>query len=138
MSEENVVVLREMYEAINRRDWDAFFRHAHPEFAFTYRNPAGPDARTRRGREEVAVFAEEYGGAFGSLTWEPEDFVVGENRIVAIVNVHSRPHGGDDDLGIVVRNGHLWTMRDGLYLAMESFPEVERALEAAGFPADSS
>ena len=38
MSEENVEIVRPMYEAFNRRDWDALFRDADPEIAFTYRN----------------------------------------------------------------------------------------------------
>jgi hypothetical protein len=40
MSEENVEVVRAIYEAFNRRDWDAMFRHTDLEFAFTYRNRA--------------------------------------------------------------------------------------------------
>ena len=28
MSQENVEVVRELYEAMNRRDWDAVFAHA--------------------------------------------------------------------------------------------------------------
>ena len=131
MSEENVEILRAIYEAFNRRDWDAMFRHTDPEFTFTYRNPGPtPDARTRRGREEVMAFAEEYGGAFDKLIWEPEKFFDGEDRIVAFVNVHSRPRGGSVD--IVVPNGHLWKVREGVVLSFESLPEPQSALEAAG------
>ena len=58
MSQENVEIVRPIYEAFNRRDWDALFRNADPEFAFTYHN-VGTDAGTRRGRKEVVAFAEE-------------------------------------------------------------------------------
>jgi ketosteroid isomerase-like protein len=120
-----------MYEAFNRRDWDALFRHTDREFAFTYRNPGRtPDAGTRRGREEVVAFAEEYGGAFDRLIWEPEEFFDREDRVVAFVSVHMRPRGGDVDL--VVPNGHLWTIHGGVVLSFESFPEPQSALEAAG------
>jgi SnoaL-like domain len=74
MSQENVEIVRPIYEAFNRRDWDALFCHTDPEFTFTYRNPGlTPDAGIRRGREEVVAFAEEYGGAFDKLIWEPEN-----------------------------------------------------------------
>jgi ketosteroid isomerase-like protein len=131
MSQENVEIVRPMYGAFNRRDWDAMFRRTDPEFAFTYRNPGlTPDAGTRRGRDEVVAFAEEYGGAFDRLIWEPEEFFEREDRVVALVNVHSRPRGGDVDL--VVQNGHLWTLHGGVVLSCESFPIPESALEAAG------
>jgi ketosteroid isomerase-like protein len=128
---ENVEIVRAVYEAFNRRDWDALFRHAGLEFALVFHN-AGvtPDAGTRRGREEVVAFAEEYGGAFDSLIWEPEKFFEGEGRVVAFVSVRSRPRGGDVDM--VVPNGHLWRIRGGVVLSLESFPETQSALAAAG------
>ena len=48
MSEENVEIVRPVYEAFNRRDWDALFRDADPEIAFIYHN-VGTDAGTSRG-----------------------------------------------------------------------------------------
>jgi ketosteroid isomerase-like protein len=128
MSQENVEVVRAIYEAFNRRDWDAAFRDADLEFALTTQR--GPDAGTRRGREEVVAFAEEYSGAFDALIWEPEEFFEREDQVVAFVSIRSRPRGGGVDL--VVRNGHVWTIHDGVVLSMESFPQPETALEAAG------
>jgi ketosteroid isomerase-like protein len=128
MSQENVEVVRAIYEAFNRRDWDAVFRDADAEFALT--TQLGPAAGTRRGREDVVTFAEEYSGAFDTLIWEPEEFFEREDQVVAFVSVRSRPRGGGVDL--VVRNGHLWTIHDGVVLSMESFPKPESALEAVG------
>jgi ketosteroid isomerase-like protein len=31
MSEENVEIIRRVYDALNRNDWDAAFRDAHPK-----------------------------------------------------------------------------------------------------------
>jgi len=129
MSQENVEIVRPIYEAFNRRDWDALFRDTALEFAFTYHN-VGTDAGTRRGREQVVAFSEEYGGAFDKLIWEPEEFFDREDRVVAVVSVRSRARRGAVDL--VVRNGHLWTIHGGVVLSMESFPTPERALEATG------
>ena len=130
MSEENVEIVRPIYEAFNRRDWDALFRDADPEIAFIYHN-VGTDAGTRRGREEVVAFAEEYGGAFDKLIWEPEEFFDREDRVVAIVSV-SLAFPAVATVHLMVRNGHLWTIHDGVVLSMESFPTPESALEAAG------
>jgi ketosteroid isomerase-like protein len=128
MSGENVEIVRPIYDAFNRRDWDALFRDTDPEFAFTYHN-VGTDAGVRRGRDEVVAFAEEYGGAFDKLTWEPEEFIDREDWVMAVVRVSSLPRGGAVDL--VVENGHLWKLRDGVVLSLESFPRPESALQAA-------
>jgi ketosteroid isomerase-like protein len=129
MSSGNVEIVRPIYEAFNRRDWDALFRDTDPDFAFTYHN-VGTDAGVRRGRDEVVAFADEYGGAFDKLVWEPEEFLDREDWVVAMVCVRSLPRGGAMDL--VVQNGHLWTVRGGVVLSLESFPRPESALEAAG------
>ena len=49
MSHENVEIVRQFYEAFERRDWDAMFRDTHADFEMT--NQIGPLAGTRRGRE---------------------------------------------------------------------------------------
>jgi ketosteroid isomerase-like protein len=129
MSQENVELVRPIYEASNRRDWDALFRDTSPGFAFTDHNVAS-DAGVRRGREEVVAFSEEYGGTFERLVWEPEEFIDCRNLVVVRVDVRSRPAGADLDL--VVRQGHLWSVQDGVVVSMESFPTPESAIEAAG------
>jgi uncharacterized protein len=128
MSQENVEIVRKAYDAFNRRDWDGVFRDADPDFALT--TQVGPEAGTRRGREEVTGFAQEFISVFDKLLWEPEEFFEGNDQVVVYVSVRSRPSGGGVDL--VVRNGHLWTIRDGALISMESFPKPGSALEAAG------
>jgi ketosteroid isomerase-like protein len=130
MSQENVEIVRSIYEAINRRDWDAAFRDADPEFALTTQR--GPEAGTRRGREAVVALAEEYNAIFDKLIWDPEEFFERADQVAVFVSIRSRPRGGGVDL--VIQNGHLWTFRDGVALSLESFPERESALVAAGLP----
>ncbi|MGZ5341412.1 MAG: fibronectin type III domain-containing protein [Solirubrobacterales bacterium] len=45
MSEENVEMVRSIYEPLNRGDWEAVFRDAHPEFEITTQR--GPTAGTK-------------------------------------------------------------------------------------------
>ena len=52
------------------------------------------------------------------------------DQVLALVTRRGRPKGGSVDL--VVRNGHLWTLRDGTILSMNSFPDQKDALEAVG------
>ena len=128
MSQDNVEKVRSVYEALNRNDWDAVFRDAHEDFELT--TQLGPDPGTRRGRERVMEFLVDYLSAFDAFIWEPEQFFEGGDRVVAFVTTRALPRGGSVDL--VVRNGWWWTIRDGVILSLKSFPEPERALEAAG------
>jgi ketosteroid isomerase-like protein len=128
MPKENVEIVREVYDAFNRRDWDAAFRNSHPDIELTTQR--GPNAGTRRGRKPVQEFVEDYIAAFGRLIWEPDELFERGNQVVVFVSVRSRPKGGNVDME--VRNGHLWTIRDGTILSIKTFPAREEALEAAG------
>ena len=128
MSQENVELVRSVYEALNSRDWDAVFRDTHPDFELT--TQLGTTAGTRRGRERVTEFLEDYLAAFDAFIWEPEQFFEGRDRVVGFVTTRALPRGGSVEL--VVRNGWWWTVRDGVIVSVKSFPEPAKALEAAG------
>jgi SnoaL-like domain len=52
MSQEDVEILRRMYEAANRGDWDSMLReYAHPDCEARF--VVGPGAGTHRGREAI-------------------------------------------------------------------------------------
>jgi ketosteroid isomerase-like protein len=128
MSQENVEMIRSIYEPLNRGDWEAVFRNAHPEMQITTQR--GPTAGTYRGQEAVRKQVQDLLGPFDTWTMEPEEFFDAGNQVVAYVKVRARPSGGSVDMEI--RNGHLWTIRDGTIRALKTFPAREKALEAAG------
>ncbi len=128
MSQENVEIVGRLYDALNQRDWDAVFQDTHPDLEVTTQR--GPDAGTHRRREGVQRFLEDYIAAFDSMFVKPEEFLENGDQVVALVMRRARPKGGSVDL--VVRNGHLWTLRDGKILSMKSFPDPEKAVEALG------
>ena len=120
-------IVRSVYEALNSFNWDRAFRNTDPDFTMT--TQLGPEAGTRRGRQEVVAFMEDYAAAFDRLTWEPEKFFEREGQVVALVSIRGRPQGVGAD--IVIRNGHLWTIREGVLLSVNDFPRPHDALEAA-------
>ena len=130
MSQENVEIVRAIYEAINRGDWDAAFRDADPDFELV--TERGPNAGTHQGRPTVQAFLQDYRAAFDTWVLEPEQFLEAGDQVVAIVKPRVRPKGTSAEFA--VRNGHIWTIRDGVVVSMHSFPEPEKALEAVGLP----
>jgi ketosteroid isomerase-like protein len=129
MSRDNVEIVRSIYEAANRRDWDAAFRDQASEVEYTT-PPRGPNAGTYRGREEIQGIWEEMLTAFDAASAEPEEFFERGDQVAVIVKTRMRPRGSSAE--IERRTGVLWTIRDGMVVSVRIFPKPEEALEAAG------
>jgi ketosteroid isomerase-like protein len=128
MSQENIEIVRAVYGALNRGDWDAVFREAHPDFEFTLQR--GPEAGTHRGREAAQEVLEDQRAAFDMWIAEPEEYFESGDQVVVFVRLRLRPK--DSSAEFEIRIGNLWTLRDAKVLSMRGFPEREQALEAAG------
>jgi ketosteroid isomerase-like protein len=129
MSQENVEIIRRIYDAGNRGDWEAAFRDAPEDLEVTFK--AGPNSGTHRGREEVQAVFEDLFSGFELWITEPLEFFESGDQVVAVVNNRLRPKGGTSG-EFEYRNGHIWTIRDGMAVSLVGFPTPEEALEAAG------
>jgi len=129
MSQENVEIVRHIYDAGNRGDWSAAFRDASKDFEVTFK--AGPNEGTHRGRDAVQAVFEDLLSAFDLWITEPLELLESGDQVVAIVNNRLRPKGGTSG-EFAYRNGHIWTFRDKTVVSMVGFPTPEEALEAAG------
>jgi len=132
MSQENVEVVRSIYESVNRGDWSAAFRDQHPDVELT--TPpgpvAGPNAATYRGRAEIQGFLEDLLTPFEAWSVEPEEFFEDGDQVAVVVRARMRPKGSSAE--IENRTGNLWTLCHGKAVSMQIFPKPEEALEAAG------
>ncbi|MGA8925657.1 MAG: nuclear transport factor 2 family protein [Solirubrobacterales bacterium] len=129
MSEENVEIVRSIYEAFNRRDWDAGFATSAPDTELI--TPPGIRGGTYRGREEIQGYIEEFLTAFDEWSVLPEEFAESGDQVVAVLRLRAQPKGSNAEIDI--RTGQLWTLRDGKTLSCRMFPKPADALEAAGF-----
>ena len=121
-------IVRPIYDAFNRRDWDAVFSAAHVDFELPIQRM--PEAGTKRGREQVQSFFEEYVAAFDNFLLEPEKFFAGAHQVVVFVKACGQIKGGSAT--VESRHAHVWTVRDGTILSLTLFPKREKALAAAG------
>jgi ketosteroid isomerase-like protein len=129
MSQENVEIVRAIYDAVNRDDWDTAFRNAHANFELTL-DERFLDAGPHRGRGKVQGVLQDQQSAFDAWVVEPEQLRESGDQVVAIVRVRLRPKGSSADFEI--RNGHVWTIREGTVVSMRGFPDPEKALESLG------
>ena len=129
MSQENVEIVRAIYEAAERRDWDRAFRDQHPDVELT--SPPGIDAGTYRGRAEIQRFWEDWFTVFEERSSaQPEQFIESGDQVAVVVKFRAWPKGSSH--AIEIRNGHLWSIRDGEVVSMRMFPNPDEALAAAG------
>jgi ketosteroid isomerase-like protein len=129
MSPENVEVVRSIYEAFNRRDWDAVFRDTAPDVELTT-PPGGPNSGTYRGREECEGYLRELITPFEASALQPEEFFERGDQVAVVYKVRARPKGSSAE--IEIRNGALWTIQGGKAVSLRFFSKPKEALEAAG------
>ncbi len=128
MSQENVEIVRGMYDAVNRGDFDAAFRDASPDFELTLAR--GLFAGLHRGRDETRRIWHEVGAAFASMRIEVEETRDGDDWVVAIISWHLQPQGSTSSF--TNRNGHLWRFHEGHAVSMTNHPDPTDAFRAVG------
>jgi ketosteroid isomerase-like protein len=130
MSQENLEIVRQVLEAINRRDRDAWLRLQDPEVEFRA-DPEWPESETVRGREAVWEFVMDIVDA-----WEPAAFVIGEvidagsDRL--LVRLTRPVQGKTSGLATVLDYWCVMRFHEKKVLGTYWFATRDQALEAVG------
>jgi ketosteroid isomerase-like protein len=131
MSQENIEVVRRIYDELARGDfwaiaplldpqitWDWGAEMALVEGSTVYHGPSGVEAATR-----------EWLRAWDAARIEAEEFFDAGDDVVAFTRIHARPkHGGPE---LEMANANVWTVRGGLVTSMKGYTRTE-ALKAVG------
>jgi ketosteroid isomerase-like protein len=129
MSEENVEVVRQAYEAVARGDTEAAYSQVHPEIEFhTYAE--APAAGVYRGKEAVRKYNEDLIEQFESVRVDVEEVLDAGDRVVVMSTQRAVPKGGQQE--IEVHMAEVWSVRDGLLAERHSYSTRDEALEAGG------
>jgi ketosteroid isomerase-like protein len=129
MSEENIEVVRSVYDAWARDEYPGPADLLDEEIEYV--NP--PEAVEPGTRHGLAAFSEALEKVFeGWESWriEPERFVPTGDRVAVVV--HYRARGRGSGVEVEGRESALWTVRDGNVVRYEWFHKPADALEAAG------
>ena len=126
---DNIEILRQGYEAVNRGDLGAVLGIVDREVEIRDR-PEAPDPAVYRGHEGALAAFDVSADTFEELRFLPEEFVAGGDHVVVVIRLLGRGRGS----GVPVEDRvvHLWTMRDGKAVALQVYSDVDDALEAAG------
>jgi ketosteroid isomerase-like protein len=125
MSEENVEVVRQAFEAYTSRGGEAARELFHPEIVWN-----AADEAPARGLDEVVAYMDRWEGEWEELRTNAEEFIDAGERV--FVTVHFWGRGKASGIEVDARLYEVFIVRDGKIIAMDEFSERSPALEAAG------
>jgi len=129
MSEQNVEVVRQIYAAWARGEFDGPTELLDPEIEYV--NPADAvEPGIRRGLPEFRGAIERLFEGWATWEMEPERFEGLEDRVAVVVRYRAR--GRTSGVEIAGRESVLWTLRNAKVVRYEWFGQETAALEALG------
>jgi ketosteroid isomerase-like protein len=138
MSQENVDIVRRLFDAFNAFMQDELSSEAYaelfdPQIELHWRDQRTyPDTPQHlRGAPDFLAFAEQYRGGWLDLVQEPLEIIeASDGRVLVFTRQSGR--GRESGVPIEIHFFQLWTIRDGRGGKVEYFRHREDALEAAG------
>jgi ketosteroid isomerase-like protein len=135
MSQENVEIVRQVFDAAIRRDTDAVL--ALYDEAVEWETGRSPLTRlvggggTFHGHEGLRAFFRERYEAWEKSVDECEELIDAGDRIISVLT--SRGQGRASGVEVKLQGyAAVWTIRDQKIIRVEWFPSREEALEAVG------
>jgi len=123
MSEENVELVRRIYDAWSREESARDFIAEDLEYV----NPSyAVEPGTRRGRKSLATVR----GTYEDFEIKVERFIDAGDEVVVLA--HFTGSGSGSGVPVAGEHGYVWTVRDGLAVRFQWFQSHREALEAAG------
>ena len=128
MSQENVEIVRRVYDALSQGDFERALEDAEPDFEWM---PPEQDIQGPvQGAESLRRFLKDQNEAFEDFRVEAEELKEHGDQVLALIRVRGR--GRASGVEFDIRAATLWTFRGGRLIRGQVFPEREKALEAAG------
>ena len=130
MPEENVELLRSIYELFNRRDDAALKKLVAGDARFRFLDWGPFPKQTFHGWDATRAYWEDIFAAVADLRMEPEA-VVGAGDY-AVATIHTTGRGASSGVEVNMRFAVLGEIRDSKLVRLEVFATRAEALEAAG------
>jgi ketosteroid isomerase-like protein len=92
--------------------------------------PNHPEGAVRHGADSVIEFFREWVEPWEDLELDWEIHEAGSDRALAIIDMRGRGRGSG--VPTEMRIGQLWTFRDGRFVRMEVYSDIDDARRAAG------
>ncbi|MGI9021158.1 MAG: nuclear transport factor 2 family protein [Solirubrobacterales bacterium] len=135
MSEENLEIVRRVFDAVARRDTEGILALYDPTVEYrsspgTFMSRIGP-RRVYRGHHGLRAFNRELHEAFETIETTCDELIDAGDRVVSKSRYWARGRGSGVEIDGPVQFG-VWTFHEGRVVRTEWFATREEALEAAG------
>ena len=133
MSQENVEIVRRLYEAAGHRDIAAVYSLYDPDIEWdASRTERGTvTGRVVHGHDGLQKWLREWYGAWENIHDDLEELIdVGEHEVISVMTQRGR--GRASGVEVADRLATVWTIRDDKIVRVVWFPSRAEALEAAG------
>ena len=121
-------ILKAVFDAYNREDWDAVFKDAAPGFEVDFSRAVGP-WRGVFGLDQFRRVVEEFRETWESTRQEPHEFIEAGDLVVMHSTLHLKGRGG---IEVAARAAFVWTIRNGAIERVTMYQERQDALEDLG------
>ena len=130
MSQENLEIVRRMYDAWKRGDFEAALSYIHPNVEWS-EPPDNPGARTWHGHEGVQGALTTWVGAWEDFRYELRELVdCGDDRV--LLAAWQTGSGKGSGVHVSEENFCVYNVREGKIVKQRMFRHRADALEAAG------
>ena len=135
MSQQNVEIVRRVYEALARRDTDAVLALYDPNVTWdaTRGTKLGGlvGAGTFHGHKGLSDWTRQWNDAWEDSEWSLDESIDAGENVVALVSAQARGRASGARVEGFMGAG-VWTIRNGKIVRVVWFQTREEALEAAG------
>jgi ketosteroid isomerase-like protein len=132
MAEDNVEILRSLYEVWGPHQVEAALRFFDPDCEM-HSEVAGPGGSPLRGHEGVKTYWK-WRAPDSNLAVSANEFIdLGDGRVLVPETAHFQRAGSEGNY-MKVWPATLWTLRNGKVVRWEAFPTRTKAAEALGLP----
>jgi uncharacterized protein len=128
MSQENVEVVREAWEAAERHDNEAIFPLYDADVEIQGLHGLGD--RVYRGPGGVSEFWRDWVASWGESGSEVEEWIDAGDDVIAVMHIWGR--GKRSGVPVEARQSHVWTVREGKLLRLRVYDTRDEALKAVG------
>ena len=128
---DSVGVVRRVYDALNRADFDAATESFSQTFEFDFSNSRGPLTGIYRGPDGAREFLSAFYEPWASLTFDLQEVVeLEDGHVLAEVAVRAR--GDESGVDVAAVGATVWTIHDGEVVAVTGYQSKDEALDATG------
>jgi ketosteroid isomerase-like protein len=130
MSQENVEIVRQTYECVERRNWDRMADLLHPDVEQHGTVGGVEEGFVARGISQVIQSFEKMGEAWDEQRIEPQKFIDAGDQVVVFQREYQR--GKRSGVELVVDTAAILDLRDGRIVRIQGYMDPGTALEAVG------